>query len=201
MKFRMLPALGVLLLLASAAFAARVGEPAPDFQGTDSNGKTQKLSDYRGKYVVLEWHNNGCPYVKKHYESGNMQKLQKEWTNKGVTWLTIESSAPGQQGYVTAPEENAYLKKMNASPSAAILDPSGSIGHLYSAKTTPHMFIIDPSGKLVYAGAIDDKPSTEQSDIASSKNYVNAALTELLNGKPVSTPTSTSYGCSVKYGK
>ncbi len=200
MKFRMLPAVGVFLLLASAAFAARVGEPAPDFQGTDSNGKTHKLSDYRGKYVVLEWHNNGCPYVQKHYESGNMQKLQKEWTAKGVTWLTIESSAPGKQGYVTAAEENAYMKKMNASPSAAILDPSGSIGHLYSAKTTPHMFIIDPSGKLVYAGAIDDKPSTEQSDIATSKNYVNAALTELMNGQSVSTPTSTSYGCSVKYG-
>jgi peroxiredoxin len=148
-----------------SARAAQVGSPAPDFHGTDSNGKTQSLDEYRGKFVVLEWHNHDCPYTIKHYESGNMQSLQKQWTAKGVVWLTVISSAPGTQGYVDAAAENAYMKKMGAKPTAAILDPSGAIGHLYDAKTTPNMFIIDPSGKLIYAGAIDDHPTTDVSDI------------------------------------
>lgn len=191
--------LAIALAVTVAAYAVRVGEAAPDFTGTDSNGKTQKLSEYRGKYVVLEWTNKDCPYTKKHYESGNMQALQKEWTGKGVVWLTILSSAKGEQGYLTAEQENVFLSKAKASPSAVILDPSGALGHEYSAKTTPHMFVIDPSGKLIYDGAIDDHATTDVSDIKSSKNYVSAALTEAMGGKPVATAYTRPYGCSVKY--
>ena len=186
-------------LLVATALAAKVGEPAPDFTATDSNGKTQRLSDYKGKYVVLEWHNQGCPYTRKHYDSGNMQRLQKEWTDKGVVWFTVISSAPGTQGYVTAPTENDYMKKMNAVPTAALLDPDGTVGHLYAAKTTPHMYIIDPKGVLIYNGAIDDHPTADQSDIPSSKNYVSVALGEAMSGKPVSDAATRPYGCSVKY--
>ena len=189
------------IAFASSARAAQVGSPAPDFHGTDSSGKTQSLDEYRGKFVVLEWHNHDCPYTIKHYESGNMQSLQKQWTAKGVVWLTIISSAPGTQGYVDASAENAYMKKMGAKPTAAILDPSGAIGKLYGAKTTPNMFIIDPNGKLIYAGAIDDHATTEVSDIASSKNYVSAALTEAMAGQPVQTAYTRPYGCSVKYAQ
>src|SRR6266550_6708537 len=153
------------LLLISSAYAVQVGEPAPDFQATDSNGQVHKLSNERGKFVVLEWHNNGCPYTQKHYESGNMQHLQKEWTSKGVVWLTVISSAPGEQGYVTASQENDYMNKMKASPTAAVLDPLGDVGKLYSAKTTPHMFVVNPAGVLIYDGAIDSKATTDQSDI------------------------------------
>jgi len=183
----------------TAAKAARVGERAPDFTATDSNGKTQKLGDYAGKFVVLEWTNRGCPYTQKQYNSGNMQRLQKEWTAKGVIWLTVISSAQGKQGYVTAPEENSYVKQANASPTAVILDPDGSLGHLYDAKTTPHMFIINPQGMLIYNGAIDDKPTTDTADINGAKNYVSVALDEAMAGKPVTISTSRPYGCSVKY--
>jgi peroxiredoxin len=189
------------LLLALPLFAGRVGEAAPDFVGTDSSGKTHKLSDYRGKVVVLEWHNQGCPYTKKHYESGNMQKLQKEGTAKGVIWLTVISSAPGEQGYVTAAQENEYMKKMNSTPTAALLDPTGVIGHLYGAKTTPHMYVISPKGVLVYEGAIDDKPTSDPADIAGATNWVRAALKDATAGKQVSTPVTRPYGCSVKYAK
>jgi peroxiredoxin len=189
------------IAFASSARAAQVGSPAPDFHGTDSSGKTQSLDEYRGKFVVLEWHNHDCPYTIKHYESGNMQSLQKQWTAKGVVWLTIISSAPGTQGYVDASAENAYMKKMGSKPTAAILDPSGAIGHLYDAKTTPNMFIIDPSGKLIYAGAIDDHATTDTSDIPSSKNYVSTALTEAMAGQPVQTAYTRPYGCSVKYAR
>ena len=190
-----------LLLMALPLLAGRVGEAAPDFVGTDSNAKTHKLSDFRGKVVVLEWHNQGCPYTKKHYESGNMQKLQKEWTAKGVIWLTVISSAPGEQGYVTAEQENAYLKKTNSTPTAALLDPTGVIGHLYGAKTTPHMYVINPKGLLVYEGAIDDKPTADPADIAGATNWVQAGLKETTAGKQVSTPVTRPYGCSVKYAK
>jgi len=189
-----------VIALAATALAVRVGEPAPGFQSVDSNGKIQKLSDYKGKYVVLEWHNQGCPYTRKHYESGNMQRLQKEWTSRGVIWLTVISSAPGKQGFVTPAQENEYLKQMNAAPTAVLMDPAGTLGHLYDAKTTPDMYIIDPTGTLIYQGAIDDKATTEQSDIAGAKNYVNAALTEAMAGKPVTEPATRPYGCSVKYG-
>jgi len=181
------------------AWAVKVGDPAPDFTGTDTHGQTHKLSEYRGKYVVLEWTNNGCPYTRKHYTSGNMQNLQKEWTAKGVVWLTILSSAPGEQGYMTASEENAYIAKVHADPTAALLDPTGAIGHEYDAKTTPDMFVIDPSGKLIYAGAIDDHPTTEVSDIPHSKNYVTDALSEAMAGHAVAVTYTRPYGCSVKY--
>jgi peroxiredoxin len=191
--------LGAVLAVSFTANAVRVGDAAPDFTGTDSNGKTHKLSEYKGKYIVLEWTNNGCPYTLKHYESGNMQALQKDWTAKGVVWLTVLSSAPGEHGYMAAAQENAYLSKAKAAPTAALLDPTGAIGHEYSAKTTPHMFVIDPEGKLIYAGAIDDHPTTELSDVKSSKNYVSAALTEAMAGQPVATSSTRPYGCSVKY--
>jgi len=182
-----------------ALWAAKVGDTAPDFTATASNGKTIRLSDYRGKYVVLEWHNNGCPYVGKHYKSGNMQRLQKEWTSRGVTWFTVLSSAPGKQGYVTASEENDYLAKMQAAPTAALLDPSGEIGHLYDAKTSPHMIVINPQGVIIYDGAIDDKPTTDLSDISGATNYVSLALEQAMAGKQVETPATRPYGCSVKY--
>jgi peroxiredoxin len=192
----------VIAALVAAALpisATRVGELAPAFTATDSNGKAVSLADYKGKFVVLEWHNNGCPYVQKHYNGGNMQKLQKEWTAKGVVWLTVVSSAPGKQGYVTAPEANAYAKDKNAAPTAILLDPSGEIGHAYDSKTSPHMFIVDPKGVLIYNGAIDDKPTSDQADLAGAKNYVSLALTEAMAGKAVSEPTTRPYGCSVKY--
>jgi peroxiredoxin len=187
------------LLPVAVAAQVRVGDPAPAFTATDSHGQTQRLEQYHGKYVVLEWHNQGCPYTKKHYESGNMQRLQKEWTAKGVVWLTVISSAQGTQGFVTPSQENDYLKTMNAAPTAVLMDPGGSLGHLYAAKTTPHMFIIDPNGTLIYNGAIDDHPTSDQGDIASSKNYVSTALQEATSGKPVTEPATRPYGCSVKY--
>jgi peroxiredoxin len=191
--------LAIAFLLLPLARAARVGERAPDFTATDSNGQTHKLSEYAGKFVVLEWHNRGCPYTQKHYQSGNMERLQHEWTARGVVWLTVISSAPGKQGYVTAEEENAYLKEMNAAPTAVLLDPTGALGHLYDAKTTPHMFVINPQGILIYNGAIDDHPTSDASDIPHSQNYLSQALAEALAGKPVAVATSRPYGCSVKY--
>ena len=180
-------------------FALTPGTQAPDFKGTDSNGTTQTLSQYHGKYVVLEWANRGCPYDGKHYRSGNMEALQHEWTAKGVVWLSVISSAPGEQGYVTAAQENDYLKSMKAAPTAVILDPDGTIGHLYQAKTTPHMFVIDPTGKLIYQGAIDSKPTTDVEDIKTADNYLNDALNAAMAGKPVPTAVTRPYGCSVKY--
>jgi AhpC/TSA family protein len=191
----------VLMLLIALPFAqaAKVGEAAPDFAATDTNGKVHKLSEYQGKFVVLEWSNRGCPYTQKHYNSGNMQKLQREWAGQGVIWLTVISSAPGKQGYVTASEENAYIKQVNAAPTAVLLDPTGALGHLYDAKTTPHIFVINPNGVLIYNGAIDDRPTTDVTDINGAKNYVTATLEEAESGRPVSVPSSRPYGCSVKY--
>jgi peroxiredoxin len=179
--------------------AAKVGETAPDFTATASNGKTVKLSDNLGKYVVLEWHNNGCPYVGKQYNSGNMQRLQKQWTARGVVWFTVLSSAPGKQGYVTAGEENEYMAKMHATPTAALLDPTGEIGHLYDAKTSPQMVVINPQGVVIYDGAIDDKPTTDLNDVPGATNYVSLALEQAMAGKKVDTPATRPYGCSVKY--
>ena len=183
----------------AVAAQVRVGAPAPAFTATDSNGQTHTLSQYKGKYVVLEWHNQGCPYTRKHYNSGNMQNLQKEWTAKGVVWFTVISSAPGTQGYVTSSQENAYIAKMHAVPTAVLLDPDGKLGHLYNAKTTPQMFVINPEGNLIYAGAIDDKPTPDPADIQGADNYVSDALTAAMAGRPVATPYTRSYGCSVKY--
>jgi hypothetical protein len=175
------------------------GSAAPDFNGTDSNGKTQTLAQYRGKYVVLEWANKGCPYEQKHYKSGNMEALQKEWTAKGVVWLSVISSAPGEQGYVSPTEENDYLKTMHAAPTAAILDPAGTIGRLYGAKTTPHMFVIDPEGRLIYEGALDDQPTPDPASLKGAHNYVSSALEEAMAGRQVTTAVTRPYGCSVKY--
>ena len=179
--------------------AAKVGEAAPDFTATASSGKTVKLSANLGKYVVLEWHNNGCPYVGKQYNSGNMQRLQKQWTERGVVWFTVLSSAPGKQGYVTANEENDYMAKMHATPTAALLDPTGEIGHLFDAKTSPQMVVINPQGIVIYDGAIDDKPTTDLNDVPGATNYVSLALEQAMAGKKVETPATRPYGCSVKY--
>jgi len=184
---------------ALAAWAARVGERAPEFTATDTNGQVHKLSDYAGKFVVLEWHNRGCPYTAKHYDSGNMERLQHEWTSRGVIWLTVISSAPGKQGYVTASEENEYVKKMHAAPTAVLLDPTGVVGHLYDAKTTPQISIINPQGVLIYDGAIDDRATTDVGDVKGARNYASQALEEAMAGKAVSIPTTRPYGCSVKY--
>ena len=195
---------GVALLAATLAPStadaqAVVGSPAPQFTAADSRGQTHNLNQYRGKYVVLEWHNQGCPYTQKHYVSGNMQALQKEWTAKGVVWFTVISSAPGKQGYVTDAEENAYLAEMHAEPTAVLMDPEGKLGRLYDAKTTPEMYVIDPEGKLIYEGAIDDRPTPDVSDIKGADNYLNDALSEAMAGKPVAKSYTRSYGCSVKY--
>ena len=191
----------VALVWVMVAHAATVGQQAPTFTGKDSQGKTIALDQYRGKYVVLEWTNRDCPYTAKQYNSGNMQALQREWTAKGVVWFTVLSSAPGEQGYLSATEENAQIARVHAHPTAAILDPTGEIGKLYSAKTTPHMFVIDPTGKLIYDGAIDNKPTTDTADVKTAKNYVSAALTEAMAGQPVEVALTRPYGCSVKYAE
>ena len=187
-------------LMTAAAYAARKsGNRPPIFRPRISNGKSVKLSDYRGKTVVLEWTNDGCPYVKKHYSSNNMQSLQKEAAQKGIVWLTIISSAPGAQGYLTSDEANKLTEKRGATPAAVILDPEGMLGHLYDARTTPHMFIVNGEGVLVYMGGIDDMATTEVEDIKTAKNYVRAALDDLAAGAPIEDTVTRPYGCSVKY--
>ncbi len=188
-----------IFLLVATALAVKVGDPAPGFGAVDSHGKMQKLSNYKGKFVVLEWHNQGCPDTRKHYDSGNMQRLQKKWTDKGVVWLTVISSGPGTQGFVTPSQEDQYLEKMHASPTAVLMDPAGTLGRLYDAKTTPQMFVIDPQGTLIYQGAVDDRSSTKQKDFTGAKNYVDAALSEAMANKPVTDPVTRPYGCSIKY--
>jgi peroxiredoxin len=182
-----------------AAGAPKVGAPAPGFTLKDSNGKTHSLGDFKGKYIVLEWFNPGCPFVQKHYKSDNMQTLQKEFTGKNVVWLTIDSSAPGAQGYLTPEEANKQMQDWKMQSTALLLDPSGKVGHEYGATNTPHMYVINPSGKLIYSGAIDDRPTANPGDIKSATNYVQAALDEAMAGKPVATPNSRAYGCSIKY--
>ena len=195
----------LLLLTASLAWihsaftAIEPGDPAPEFSLKDSRDNPQKLSSYAGKFVVLEWMNPECPFVKKHYGSGNMQKLQKQYTGKGVIWLSIISSAPGKQGYCTGPQAEANRKDQRADPTAVLLDPSGEIGQKYGAKTTPHIFIINPEGKVIYAGAIDSIRSTRPEDCAKADNYVRETLDAALAGKPVPHPSTQPYGCSVKY--
>jgi len=189
------------LLFASQAFgAASVGAPAPDFTLTDINGQTQTLSQYKGKTVVLEWNNPGCPFVRKHYMSGNMPKQQAEAIASGVVWLTINSAASGKQGDLDTTGAKAFLAQYSAKPSSYLFDRDGKVGRQYGAKTTPHMYVIDASGTLRYMGGIDSIPSTDQEDIAKATQYVPQALAELKAGKPVSVTTSQPYGCSVKYG-
>lgn len=191
----------VLLGFAAIANAQTltVGQTAPEFTGKDSRGNAVKLSDYKGKLVVLEWTNPDCPFVKKHYGSKNMQQLQKTYTDRGVVWLTVCSSADGKQGNYSADEWTKRIADEGISSTAVLLDPDGAIGHAYGAKNTPHLFIVAADGNLAYQGAIDDKPSTDADDIKGAHNYVSAALDELLAGKPVSAPLTKAYGCGVKY--
>lgn len=192
--------LAAAAVLASPALAApQLGKPAPNFKLTDANGRAVSLSDYRGRPVVLEWHNPGCPFVQKHYGSGNMQKTQNAAKAQGVAWLSINSGAPGKQGHMSGAEARALVAAQKAQPAAYLLDPKGVVGKGYDAKTTPHMYVIDARGTLVYAGGIDDKPTADRADIAGARNHVLAALTELKAGKPVSVASSRPYGCSVKY--
>tara|TARA_Y100001001_G_C8011135_1_gene309719 strand:- start:2326 stop:2943 length:618 start_codon:yes stop_codon:yes gene_type:complete len=187
------------LFSATANASVETGAKAPEFTATDSNGASHSLSDFAGKTVVLEWTNNQCPYVVKHYETGNMQKLQKHATEDGVVWLTVISSAPGKQGHVSAEEANTLTEERNASPTAVLLDESGEIGRLYDAKTTPHMFVIDEHGVVVYQGAIDDNDSARHSTVEGATNYVEAALNALKNGEEIEHGNTQPYGCSVKY--
>ena len=186
-------------LPATAPAAVEIGKPAPAFSATASDGRTHSLEEYRGKIVVLEWLNHGCPYVRKHYDTHNMQSLQKELTDQGVVWLSIISSAPGKQGHSTAENAAADAKQNDAHPSAVLLDETGEIGRTYEAKTTPTLFVIGADGTLIYKGAIDDQPTFVKETISGAKNYVRQAVTEARAGKPVSEPSTTSYGCSVKY--
>lgn len=176
-----------------------IGGLAPDFVATDSHGHKHSLAEYQGQYVVLEWNNRECPYVQKYYESGAMQQLQRHWTSKGVVWLTVISSAPGKPGYVTPRDENGYLRRIGAAPTAVLLDPAGELGHLYEAQTTPEIFVISPGGKLIYQGAIDNSPSVEIEDISGALNYVDQALQQSLAGQHVTTPQTRSYGYMIKY--
>lgn len=185
--------------MTGANAAATVGQPAPAFSLSDTNGKAVKLADYKGKTVVLEWHNPECPFVKKHYDSANMQGLQSKYTGDGVVWLAVSSTEPGHQDYKKPAELNALLKAAKASPTAYLMDESGATGKAYGAKTTPHMYIVNGDGVLVYAGGIDDKRTANIADIKTAKNFVSAALDELKAGKSITVPTSTPYGCSVKY--
>ena len=182
-----------------AADVPPVGNAAPNFSLPDSKGKTHSLADYKGKYVVLEWFNPECPFVKKHYGSSNMQNLQKEFTGRGVVWLTIDSNAPGSQGNLTGEQAEKIMDSWRSHQTAFLLDPDGKVGRAYGAKNTPDMIVIDPEGKIVYEGAIDNKATPNPADIPSSTNYVKAALDESLAGKPVSNATTKPYGCSVKY--
>lgn len=192
-------AVSMAVLVSAAQAAIAPGQAAPEFSLVDINGKVQKLSDYRGKYVVLEWFNSECPFVHKHYESGNMQALQARYTRQGVVWLGINSTSPRHGDYRDPARSQKILKEWKSAPTAFVLDPDGKVGKQYGARTTPHMYVIDPKGTLVYAGGIDDKPSTSQRDIATAKNLVAMALDESLGGKPVGTPSAMPYGCSVKY--
>lgn len=196
---RMIALAAGLMSGASVLANAVVSQPAPQFSAQDASGKTVNLADYKGKYVVLEWVNPGCPFVKKHYDSANMPTLQKDATGKGVVWLAVSSTAKTATDYKEPAALSAWMKEKSGQPSAIVQDDEGKIGRAYGARTTPHMYLIDPQGKLIYAGAIDSKPSANPEDIKTSTNYVNQALTEVLAGKPVSQPTTKAYGCAVKY--
>jgi peroxiredoxin len=194
----------IALLLAGSMATVSVaevsmGETAPEFTLKDIQGTAHTLSDFKGKFVVLEWTNYDCPFVRKHYDTGNMQELQKTYTEKGVIWLSVNSSAPGKQGNYLPNAWQQKVKEKKAAATAVLLDTDGKVGRLYGAKTTPHVFVIDKEGKLAYKGAIDDKRSWRKEEVATAKNYVRAALEALMAGKSVETPSTAPYGCSVKY--
>lgn len=193
-----LAAAAVLTVPAQAAPA--LGQPAPAFKATDAAGRTRSLAEFRGKTVVLEWTNNGCPYVQKHYNSGHMQGLQREAARDGVVWLSIVSSAPGMQGYLKPNEAKAWKARVGAASSDVLLDPTGVVGRAYDARTTPHMFIIDKAGKVAYMGGIDDQPTPDPDSLRIARNYVTAALADVKAGRPVAEAATRPYGCSVKYG-
>jgi len=190
---------GILASPAWAAGVAKVGENAPAFTTAATNGRSVSLADQRGKIVVLEWTNHDCPYVRKHYDSSNMQTLQKEITAQGVVWLTLISSSPGTQGYVSPKEADELTASRKANPTAVLLDPTGAVGKAYGATNTPHMYIVDKAGLLVYAGAIDDRPTTRRADVQGAHNYIRAALEDMAAGRTVQTPVTRAYGCTVKY--
>lgn len=196
----LLSSLLITATLAGPAFAQpQIGKAAPDFTATDANGKSHKLSDFKGKTVVLEWTNPECPFVQKHYNSGNMQALQTDATKDGVVWLSVNSGAPGKQGHVDGAGANRTIAASKARPTAYLLDANGQIGKLYGARTTPHMYVIDAKGTLVYMGGIDSNSSADPATIKTATNYVKAALADLKAGTPIKTATSQPYGCSVKY--
>jgi peroxiredoxin len=186
-------------LLGTAQAASVIGQPAPDFNVMDAAGHPQKLVDQKGKYVVLEWFNFGCPFIRKHYDSGNMQKLQDAYGAKGVVWYSVNSSASGKEGYADAAQLTKEMGEHKGHPTAILPDPKGKLARLYQAKTTPHMFIIDPHGVLIYKGALDSIASTDVADVPKAVNYVSKALDESMAGKPVTTSATAPYGCSVKY--
>jgi hypothetical protein len=196
------PALAAAAVAAAATAAMSepvVGQPAPAFQARDAEGQTRSLAQFRGKDVVLEWTNSGCPFVQHAYKSGVMPDLQRRAARDGVVWLTVVSSAPGKQGYMQAAEVGAWKAQFGAAPADVLLDPAGTVGRTYGAKTTPHMFIVDPNGTLVYMGGLDDRPSTIPADANTAHNYVRAALDDLKAGKPVRDAVTRPYGCAVKY--
>ncbi len=195
---RLAVATALTLGIGSVTAAPKVGEPAPGFAATDSHGKSVELADYRGKVVVLEWTNDGCPFVQKHYQ-GNMQGLQRTAAEEGAVWLSVISSAPGKQGHVSGAQADALTTERGAAPTAVLLDETGAVGRLYGAQTTPHMFIIDPAGTLIYAGGIDSIASADAADIAKARPHLQIALNEALADKPISQPLTKPYGCSVKY--
>jgi peroxiredoxin len=182
-----------------AGATAKPGMPAPAFSAPDIAGKTVSLGDYAGKIVILEWTNDGCPFVGKHYNSGNMQALQRRYTGEGDVWLTIASSAPGEQGYVTPAEAKGDLARWHAAPTDYLLDPNEAVARLYDARATPTMVVINRDGRVAYIGAIDDTPSTRLADVKTAENYVVAALDEIAAGKPVTVAATRAYGCSIKY--
>lgn len=188
-----------MLTAGFAQAAASVGQPAPDFTLTDTSGKAVKLSDFKGKHVVLEWNNPGCPFVRKHYDTANMQTLQKEAGGKEVVWLAINSTATSHQDYLAPAQLGQWMTEQKATPRATLMDESGTVGKSYGARTTPHMYLVNPQGTLIYAGGIDSIPSASTADIKTATNYVRVGLNEALAGKPLSKPTTQPYGCSVKY--
>lgn len=191
--------LGLAVPTSAAQSQATLGEAAPNFTLQDTEGDTHRLSDYEDQYVILEWLNFECPFVGKHYGSGNMQELQQTFTEKGVVWLSIVSSAEGKQGYYPPDEMKAKKQEHEGQMSAILMDPSGAVGRAYGAKVTPHMYVISPDGELLYKGGIDDKPTTDQADIAGAENYLRNALTQAMNGEEVEPKTAQPYGCTVKY--
>lgn len=196
---QVLLALSVVFASAGVGAAAVVGQPAPAFTAVDASGKAVSLADFKGRHVVLEWVNPGCPYVMKHYGAANMQATQKFAVDKGVVWLSINSTSQDASDYLAPAAMASWMGTQKAAATATLIDSDGKVGRAYGARTTPHMYIVDPAGKLAYAGAIDSKASSNPADIATATNHVKQALSESLAGKPVSTPTTRPYGCSVKY--